>query len=116
MELFAHCLGALLLVNSLPHLVHGVCGYECPTPFARPRAVGLSAPRTNVLWGGANFVAACALLLGVGDFGFGANVDTVAVFAVGAAAALLISASAGRSRRAREASSGDASYGIRRAS
>jgi hypothetical protein len=103
MELFAHCLGALLLVNSLPHLVHGICGYEFPTPFARPRAIGLSPPRTNVLWGGANFVGACALLLGVGDLRFGANVDTIAVFTVGVAAALLISASAGRSREAREA-------------
>ncbi|MEZ4380697.1 MAG: hypothetical protein R3A79_05090 [Nannocystaceae bacterium] len=109
MELFAHCLGALLLVNSLPHLLHGVCGYPFPTPFARPRGIGLSPPRTNVLWGGANFAAACALLFGVGELRFGANVDTVAVFAAGAAAALLISASAGRSRRARESGASPAS-------
>lgn len=40
-----------LLVNGAPHLLAGCAGIPFKSPFGRP-----SRPRTNVLWGGANFV------------------------------------------------------------
>jgi hypothetical protein len=38
------------LSNAVPHFVHGISGNKFPTPFSKPRGVGLSAPATNVLW------------------------------------------------------------------
>lgn len=43
-----------LLVNAIPHLAAGLRGEPFPTPFAKPRGIGLSGPRTNMLWGSAN--------------------------------------------------------------
>lgn len=45
-----------LLCNGVPHLVAGLQGTSFPTPFARPRGVGLSSPLTNLLWGAANLL------------------------------------------------------------
>ena len=83
MSIVLHMIGAVFLANSGPHLVQGLSGYEFPTPFANPRFIGPSPPHVNVLWGAANFTAGCALLFGVGDFAFGANLDTLLVFLVG---------------------------------
>jgi hypothetical protein len=41
----------VFLINALPHLVHGISGNRFPTPFSKPRGVGLSGPVTNVIWG-----------------------------------------------------------------
>lgn len=38
------------LSNAVPHFVHGVSGNKFPTPFSRPRGVGLSGSTTNMLW------------------------------------------------------------------
>jgi len=78
--IIAHMFGVILLTNSVPHLVQGLCGYSFPTPFAKPRFIGLSPPQTNALWGGVNFTAGCGLLFGAGDFELGANLDTILVF------------------------------------
>ena len=43
-----------LLCNAIPHLASGLRGERFPTPFAKPRGVGLSSPLTNMLWGAGN--------------------------------------------------------------
>jgi hypothetical protein len=50
------------LCNSIPHLASGLRGEPFPTPFARPRGVGLSSPFVNFLWGSFNVVVGIALL------------------------------------------------------
>ena len=50
------------LCNSLPHLAAGLQGRPFPSPFARPRGVGLSSPLANVLWGMFNVVVGLVLL------------------------------------------------------
>jgi hypothetical protein len=52
------------LCNSIPHLASGLRGEPFPTPFARPRGVGLSSPFVNFLWGSFNVVVGIALLSG----------------------------------------------------
>ena len=42
--------------NVIPHLVHGVSGNKFPTPFSKPRGIGLSSPTTNVIWALINLV------------------------------------------------------------
>jgi hypothetical protein len=37
--------------NAVPHFVHGISGDKFPSPFSKPRGVGLSSPTTNVVWG-----------------------------------------------------------------
>jgi len=91
LHVLAHVAGAALLVNSVPHGVHGLSGREFPSPFADPPGVGLSSPRENVLWSGMNAVAGASLLLGVGRFRFGANLDTAATVAGGLLAAVGVS-------------------------
>ncbi|WP_402463400.1 hypothetical protein [Isoptericola aurantiacus] len=81
----AHATGAALLVNAVPHTVHALSGRPFPTPFADPPGEGDSTPAANVLWGGINAVAGASLLLGVGRFRCGRDLDT----AVTSAAALL---------------------------
>ncbi len=51
-----------LLVNSVPHIVQGMCGNKFQTPFARPRGVGESSAVVNVVWGFSNIVIAIVLL------------------------------------------------------
>jgi|GEM_PF-1786716 len=87
----AHAAGAALLVNAVPHTVHGLSGEPFPSPFADPPGVGDSTPAENVVWGGLNAVAGGALLLGVGRFRPGANLGTAVTVAAGLAAAFGIS-------------------------
>lgn len=50
------------LCNCIPHLACGLRGEAFPTPFARPRGVGLSSPFLNFVWGLANLAAGAAIL------------------------------------------------------
>ena len=50
------------LINTVPHLVHGVSGDSFPSPFANPPGKGLSSPIVNVLWGLANMLIGYILL------------------------------------------------------
>ncbi len=59
----------MLLCNCIPHLAAGLRGEPFPTPFAKPRGVGLSSPILNFFWGSANlafgaFLARRSLALG----------------------------------------------------
>lgn len=51
---------AAFVVNSLPHLVHGVSGKQFPTPFSGGAGTLDSAVR-NVFWGAGNLIAGCVL-------------------------------------------------------
>jgi hypothetical protein len=62
MHAFAHLFTGALLCNALPHLAAGLQGKAFPTPFAKPRGVGLSSAPINVLWGFANLLAGFVLL------------------------------------------------------
>jgi hypothetical protein len=62
MHIFAHFFTGAFLCNALPHLAAGLQGKAFPTPFARPRGVGLSSAVINVLWGFFNLLAGLALL------------------------------------------------------
>ncbi|GLI27467.1 hypothetical protein ARHIZOSPH14_17090 [Agromyces rhizosphaerae] len=90
-HLLAHAAGAALLVNAVPHGVHGLSGKRFQSPFGRPPGVGESSPETNVVWSGANAIGGAALLFGVGRFRFGANADTVVTLASAWAAGIAIS-------------------------
>lgn len=52
----------LFLINTVPHLVHGVSGDSFPSPFANPPGKGLSSPTVNVLWALVNLVIGYILL------------------------------------------------------
>ena len=52
----------LFLINTVPHLVHGVSGDSFPSPFANPPGKGLSSPMVNVLWALANLLIGYSLL------------------------------------------------------
>lgn len=47
-----------LLLNGIPHFLAGCAGVPFKSPFGRP-----SPPRTNVMWGAANLVAATAIVV-----------------------------------------------------
>ena len=47
--------------NTIPHFVHGISGNKFPTPFSKPRGVGLSSSTTNVLWALLNMLIAYEL-------------------------------------------------------
>ncbi len=51
-----------LLCNCIPHLVCGLTGERFPTPFARPRGVGLSSPLMNFIWGALNALISLLLI------------------------------------------------------
>ncbi|ANC31819.1 hypothetical protein [Isoptericola dokdonensis] len=87
----AHAAGAALLVNAVPHGVHALSGSSFPSPFADPPGVGPSTPTENLVWSGTNAVAGACLLLGVGRFRFGANLDTLVTVTAGLLAAYGIS-------------------------
>jgi len=55
--------GAFLL-NAIPHLAAGTLGVQCPTPFAKPRGIGMSSPLVNFAWGTVNLVVGLVLLDG----------------------------------------------------
>ena len=50
------------LCNAIPHLATGLLGQAFPTPFAKPRGIGLSSPMVNFAWGSLNLVIGLALL------------------------------------------------------
>ena len=50
-------ISALLLVNSIPHIVKGVIGEKHMTPIHKP-----SSPTLNIIWGMINAVAGFYLL------------------------------------------------------
>ena len=52
----------LFLCNCIPHLACGLRGEAFPTPFSKPRGVGLSSALLNFFWGFFNLVAGLSLL------------------------------------------------------
>lgn len=50
------------LANAVPHFVHGISGNKFPTPFSKPRGVGLSSSTTNMLWALTNIVVGYILI------------------------------------------------------
>lgn len=52
----------------MPHLCSGLTGHAFPTPFAKPRARGLSSAPVNVLWGWINLVLGYVFLCRIGNF------------------------------------------------
>ncbi|MFT3932455.1 MAG: hypothetical protein QM726_02475 [Chitinophagaceae bacterium] len=40
----------MFLANFVPHFVNGISGNGFPTPFSKPRGIGLSSPFVNVVW------------------------------------------------------------------
>jgi hypothetical protein len=50
------------LCNAVPHLVCGLQGSPFPTPFARPRGIGLSPPLVNFAWGLLNLFVGVVLI------------------------------------------------------
>ncbi len=52
----------IFLCNSIPHLTCGLRGESFPTPFAKPRGVGLSSPLLNFFWGCFNLVVGISLV------------------------------------------------------
>lgn len=67
-DLIAYFFAGALLANSLPHLANGLSGRAFPTPFARPRGVGVSSSTLNVLSGAVNLAAGLGLAGRVGAF------------------------------------------------
>ena len=61
MDYLAQFFAGAFLCNCLPHLVCGVQGSPFPTPFAKPRGVGMSPPVVNFAWGLLNLVAGLLL-------------------------------------------------------
>jgi hypothetical protein len=57
-------LGGAFSANGIPHFVQGISGNSFPTPFSKPRGIGLSPAFTNVIWGLFNFAIAWWLLNG----------------------------------------------------
>ncbi|HEY0297312.1 MAG TPA: hypothetical protein VGC69_18440 [Bordetella sp.] len=70
----------MLFCNSVPHLVCGLQGQRFPTPFAKPRGIGLSSPLVNFVWGFANLLVALALYARH-PAALDANADTLAMLA-----------------------------------
>jgi len=78
MHYIANFFAGAFLCNCIPHLVSGLQGTPFPTPFAKPRGVGDSAPPTNVLWGFFNLLAG-ACLLSYYPVSFGLNWSFIAL-------------------------------------
>ena len=57
---------ALLLVNSIPHLVAGITGRRFPTGFVGGPP-NLDTPERNVVWGGISFLLGSLLLWSIAD-------------------------------------------------
>lgn len=63
-----------LLGNGVPHFVFGAAGKIFRSPFGQK-----SSPRTNVLWGLSNFVAATVIAAGLLILNLYSNYDLVAL-------------------------------------
>ena len=81
LALSAWFFAGVFLVNAVPHLVAGMQGRSFQSPFAKPPGVGLSPPRTNVIWGVINLVLGWALLTQIGAFDLRRLIDAAALFA-----------------------------------
>jgi hypothetical protein len=81
----------VFLTNAVPHSVAGLQGRVFQSPFAKPPGVGLSSPRTNIIWGAINLVAGWALLTQIGAFDIRYCIDAAALFAGILAMGLVIS-------------------------
>jgi hypothetical protein len=53
-----------LLGNGVPHFAFGAAGKVFRSPFGQR-----SSPRTNLLWGASNFVAATVIVIGLAALG-----------------------------------------------
>jgi hypothetical protein len=62
MDHVAQFFAGAFLCNCVPHLVCGLQGSSFPTPFAKPRGIGLSSPVMNFAWGFFNLVVGLTLL------------------------------------------------------
>ena len=63
MDEFRLFIAGLLLCNSIPHLVSGLCGMPFPTPFSDRPTIAKSSPVVNFLWGTGNLFVAIFILL-----------------------------------------------------
>ncbi len=93
---------AALLCNSIPHVTSALQGRAFPTPFAKPRGVGMSSPRVNLVWGAVNFFAGL-FLLSRHPPAFGLNAGSAALVAGALTAGLYLAHHFGNVRRARPA-------------
>ena len=90
MEYIGYFFVGVLLVNGVPHFVHGVSGKPFQSPFASPPGVGESSALVNVFWGAFNFIAAYALLAYVGFFSFGLNLTSMLIVGGGLGMAAIL--------------------------
>jgi hypothetical protein len=79
-----------VLANVVPHFVAGIQGNRFPTPFAKPRGIGLSSPTVNMAWALFNLLIG-ALLFKAGRLADGELVNSIAFFAGIAVLSLLMS-------------------------
>jgi len=79
LHLLAWFMGGVFLANAVPHTVAGLLGRRFQSPFAKPPGVGLSSPRSNVVWGFINLVLGWVMLTQVGAFDIGSPVDAAAL-------------------------------------
>lgn len=78
LHLLAWFAGAVFLTNVLPHFISGVQGRSFQSPFSKPPGIGLSSPRSNIVWGFINLVVGWLLLTQVGEFDIRAIPDAAA--------------------------------------
>jgi hypothetical protein len=62
MDYLAQFFAGTFLCNCVPHMVCGLQGSTFPTPFAKPRGVGMSSPVVNFAWGLLNLIVGLVLL------------------------------------------------------
>jgi hypothetical protein len=62
MDYVAQFLAGAFLCNCVPHMICGLQGSSFPTPFAKPRGVGMSSPVVNFAWGLLNLIVGLVLL------------------------------------------------------
>jgi hypothetical protein len=65
-----------LLANGVPHFAFGAAGKVFRSPFGQK-----SSPRTNVLWGLSNLVAATVIVVGLVALNLYSDYDLVALLA-----------------------------------
>jgi hypothetical protein len=94
----AHFFGGAFLANAVPHLMAGITGRQCQTPFAKPPFRGLSSPEVNVLYGMINLALAYFLLFRVGAIDLRNWADVLPAFAGFGAMAFLCAGSFRRLR------------------
>jgi hypothetical protein len=63
MNFIALFFAGAFLCNCIPHLACGLRGEYFPTPFAKPRGIGLSSPLLNFIWGAANVATSSVILI-----------------------------------------------------